>query len=301
MAYIVTQEVEAEERIDRRDPEATLRQFVRATAEADYNNTDAAKAAASALAADIYKGLTLTSVRFNQVGRGVWLSELLYKLMDGQPQPQGVPDVGAPGPPPEPPPNPAPEPTSQLNENFTFSTKGGTQKLKQSFATRHKIPSAGILFPPDHGRAIGVSKDGVEGCEIITGKIEWTYTTIIPAVSFAYIRTLERLTGTMNVAEFFHHAAGECLFLGADGQLKGPEGCSVTFSFLSGKNRADVDAGHGIIFPTVEAHDYVWFQYAPATSEGKPSQKPIAGYVEQVYEYTDFYELGIGGTLPPGP
>src|SRR5262245_19191038 len=131
MAYIVTREVEAEERIDRRDPEATLRWFVRATTAAEYNNTDAAKAAADAEVPDAYKGLSLASVRFPQIGRGVWMAEVLYKLQDGQPMPGGLPDVGAPGPPTTPPP-PTPGANDPLNENFTFSTKGFTEKITQS-------------------------------------------------------------------------------------------------------------------------------------------------------------------------
>src|SRR5262245_4730886 len=252
MSYIVTQEVEAEERIDRRDPEATLHQFIRATTEAEYNDTDAAKAAASAAAANTYKGLTLASIRFAQIARHCWTSELLYKLMDGQPFTggQGLPDVGAPGPPASPPPNPAPTENTQLNENFSFSTKGSNQKITQSLLTRHMIPATGVTTVPDHKRAIGVSKDGVEGCEIVTGKIEWSYSTVVPGISFEYIRTLESLTGTLNVATFFHHEAEECLFLGADGQTKGPDGCALTFTFLSARNRTSVDAGNGIVFPT---------------------------------------------------
>src|SRR5262245_17214028 len=198
MAFIVTTEVEAEERIDRRDPEVTMHQVVKATDVASLNDTDGAKAAADAAAPTVYKGLSLASVRFAQVARNLWNSELLYKLQDGASQSQGLPGVGS-GPSGSPPPTPAE--TDILNENFSFTTKGGTAKITQSVMTRSTNVPAGATVP-DFKKAIGVSKDGVAGCDIITGKLEWSYSVVVPGVSMKYIRRLEELTGTVNLAPF---------------------------------------------------------------------------------------------------
>lgn len=308
MAVTVYRLAQTDERVDKRNPEATLHYIaLRSTDE------QAIRVAVDAASPATYYGLTKTSANPVEQGGGVWLVPVTYRLLDGEPITGGLPATGGGPPAPGGPPPSTPQETSNLNETFSFKTSGGTQHVTQAITTVRRVNRGGGQAPY-YGGSIGVNKDKLDGVDVVTGKLEWSYSVTVPGVSFAYIRKLAGLVGCMNEQLFFHHEKGECLFLGASGQTKGPEGMNITYEFGSSPNLEEVvivpafdpvtgDATPGgPLFFTADANgpakrgwDYLWVLYEAGTDQGKPGQKAAAAYVEQVYRYADFRDLGIGG------
>lgn len=183
-----------------------------------------------------------------------------------------------------------------MGPEYSFDTSGGTKRITQSVYTRAAIKvggGAGSFTAPDVRRAIGVSRDRVEGCDIVTGDLKWSVAVKGLPVTPEYIDTLVELTGTTNLFPFFNREVEELLFLGASGTYKPGDAWTVTFNFHQGANRTAVEIAPGLTFPEVRAHDYIWCTYSETVVGGFTVQTPIAAYCEQVYERKDFDRLGI--------
>jgi hypothetical protein len=296
------------ERLDTRDPSSTHKYLaLRSNDEAAVRAAVLAKAAADYPGG--YYGLVLTSADLAEQGGGVWTADLHYRMEGGEPMPGGLPGVGT-APPSEPP--PTPQDLTPLDDSWSFDTGSGTEHITQSLKTRHRKKRGGGTAP-DKLRAIG---DNLEGCDRIFGRFEWSYTTKPPAYSLAYFKHLRDLTGCTNQETFFHFARGEVLFLGASGQVTGPEGANLTYKFSSALNEETIEIvpeidpitgnptpGGGLVVtgtpqaPAKFGHDYVWVSYQQTQPEAgeKAIKTPYAVYIEQVYPEADFAGLGIGG------
>jgi hypothetical protein len=311
VAVTVFRQIGTSEQIDLRSPQASLEYFARADA-ADRYNEQAIRDAVNAASPYSYYGLTKTSIKVKELGSGVNAATVEYRLLEGQPQPGGLPGVGKGQ---EQPPPPTPKENDPLNETFSFKVALATQHVTQSLRTRsitiRKDLQAAGKSPPAMVGAIGVNKDRIEGCDIPprgVGVLEWSYTITAPAVSHGYLKTLEGMVGHTNAGRFFHRAEGECLFLGASGQTKGPEGVSITYEFAGSPNRTNVEivprvgalglpTGQELIVPEKRGFEYLWVYYEPVADAkaAKLVQNPMAAYVEVVLREADFGALGIGG------
>jgi len=186
---------------------------------------------------------------------------------------------------------------------FSFDTGGGTQHITQSRSTVNSYPAPGVPAAPDFKGAIGVTHDSVEGVDITIPIYTFSETHYLPAstVTNAYKGALFQLTGKVNAGAFKGLAAGECLFLGASGSRRVPESdpsggdWEITFRFAGSPNVTGLMVGD--IGPIdKKGWEYLWLRYeddedAAATALVK---RPVAAYVEQVYEAGDFAALGIG-------
>jgi len=88
------------------------------------------------------------------------------------------------------------------------------------------------------------------------------------------------------------------LFLGASGSRRGlssSDDWEVTFRFAASPNRWDVTVG-AITGIRKRGWEYLWVRYEDDEDEDTEQliKRPVAVYVEQVYEYGDFRRLGIG-------
>ena len=108
----------------------------------------------------------------------------------------------------------------------------------------------------------------------------------------------------MNNATFRGLAAGECLFLGASGTLHGTEftdGTSgggdweITYRFAASPNKTGITIG-SISGIAKKGWEYLWVRYADVEDMNAMAmvKRPVAAYVEQVYESADFSSLDIG-------
>ncbi len=180
---------------------------------------------------------------------------------------------------------------------FSFDTTGGTQHITQSLAT------VGIYAPPNQtapnfGRAIGVTTDSVEGVDITVPVYSFSETHYLPAatVNNAYKGVIFSLTGKVNSGSFRGLAPGECLFLGASGSQRGVgEDWEITFRFAGLPNRTGLTVGN-IINISKKGWEYLWVRYQDTEDAAAKMlvKKPIAAYVERVYDEGSFGALGIG-------
>lgn len=214
-----------------------------------------------------YLGLILESVAADPQGGGIWKGTARYVRLDN-------------------------------NDEYTFDTTGGTQKITQSLGTVASYAPAGLTAPDFQG-AIGVSDDRVEGVEVTVPVFSWTETHRLDDadVDGAYKLTLCNLTGCYNDATFKGLAAGECKFLGATGSKRGDELWQITYRFAASPNQTGLTVGD-ITGIDKLGWDYMWIRYAEYTDTGAKAvvKRPVAVYVERVSNPADFSTLGIGTT-----
>jgi len=179
---------------------------------------------------------------------------------------------------------------------FSFDTGGGTQHITQSLRTVAGHGAPGIAPPNFHG-AIGVTGQSIEGVDIHVPVYNFVEAHYLPAayVTGSYKVTLFHLTGKVNDASFRGLSSGEVLFLGASGSARSGEDWEITFRFAASPNRRDIAVG-SITGIDKSGWEYMWVTYEDAEDEdsGRLVKRPVAVYVEQVYEYGDFSRLGIG-------
>lgn len=185
--------------------------------------------------------------------------------------------------------------TPLIDAEFSFDTSnGGTEHITQSLGTR-RYPAESPNCP-DLGGAIGVTDDGVEGVDIIVPKPIYTEVYRRPSseVTNSYVMALEELTGTVNNAAFKGRAADEVLFLGAAGTKRGQGDWEITFRFAASPNVTGLTIGD-ITGIAKKGWEYLWVRYADAEDAAAKAlvKKPVAVYIEKVYEEGDFSLLGI--------
>ena len=202
--------------------------------------------------------------------------------------------------------------SSKANENEmsfpvqSFSTKGGTAKKTQSYATVGVVSRPGIVAPNFRG-GIGVRDDQtLEGCDVTVSNYTSTFERKGVPNSFVtdgYKRLLRMMTGSVNAFAFDGMEPGECLFVGADGKQNiTNENGNVKITWdLSWEFKAAPNVGGLIISPDLppidlkRGWDYVWLYRIIEDDEesGRSISSPLAAYVEQVYLYSNFMALGI--------
>ena len=154
-------------------------------------------------------------------------------------------------------------------------------------------------------RSIGVSRDSIEGVDIVVPDFKfsishkWTAAGVQAFGGGAYIFSLYRLTGKTNqspytargtfqgVAISLDFEAGELLFLGASG---GGDGSffPIKYSFAASQNRTDLSISSSVTNIDKKGHEYLWVAFEGSENQNKLVQTPIAAYVDKVYEEADF-------------
>jgi len=182
------------------------------------------------------------------------------------------------------------------DNQFTFSTSGGTKKMTNSLATIATYVPAGFGVPDFQG-LIGVTEDQVEGVEITVPVFTFSETHLIDGaiVNAGYKRVLVDLTGTMNNANFKGFTLGECLFQGADGTMRGDGRWSITYKFAGNPSYIGHTVG-AITGINKLGWDYSWsrnvdFEDGSALALVK---RPVAVVINRVYPFGDFSTLLIG-------
>ena len=182
---------------------------------------------------------------------------------------------------------------------FSFDTGGGTRHITQSLQTiLRKAPTGQTA--PDFKGAIGVTDSDVQGVDVISPVYNFAETHYLPdsQVTQQYKVTLFGLTGKVNDAAFKGFAAGEVLFLGASGSKRaapgGVDDWEITFKFAVSPNATNLVVGD-IAQISKKGWEYLWVRYADGTDDNAKAlvKRPLAAYVEKVYDAGDFSQLGI--------
>jgi len=264
MPVTVHEKWESRETTEGESPSVDLIYIVRGT-----DSDLAAKTALAAASPVLYDGLVRQSLHIERVAEDIWEGSVRY----GELQP---PETG--------------------DSTYQFDTGGGTQHITQSLQTVGRYAPPGKTAPDFQG-AIGVTHDNVEGVDITVPVYNFSETHYLAdeIVTPAYKANLFALTGKVNGAPFRGFAAGEVLFLGASGSKRGQEDWEITFRFAASPNVTGLQVGN-ITGIAKKGWEYLWVRYADDEDAVAKVlvKKPIAAYVEQVYQYGDFSGLGIG-------
>lgn len=177
--------------------------------------------------------------------------------------------------------------------DFEFDTSGGTAHVTQA---KGVIATLGEM--PDTGGAIGVTKDGVEGTDIVVPVFNFseTHRKQETEVDETYRILLFSLTGTVNNGPFRGFAAGEVLFLGASGRKSGQHGpFELTYKFAASPNVTGLTIGD-ITGISKLGWEYIDIRYEDIVDEDVNAlvKYPIGVQIVRNYDYTDFDLLGIG-------
>ncbi len=229
----------------------------------------AAKAALGTVAPSTHDGLVRQSRHIEPLGPELWLGRARYGKQEKK-------ETG--------------------ESAFSFDTGGGTQHITQAIATMASYAPP-TKTAPDFKGAIGVSDKSVEGVDITTPVYAFAETHYLAnaVVTNPYKGILFALTGKVNNAGFKGFLAGECLFLGASGSKRGVDDWEISFRFAASPNKTGLTVGT-IVGIDKKGWEYMWVRYADAEDAAAKAivKRPIAVYIEQVYEYGDFSTLGIG-------
>jgi hypothetical protein len=253
----------------------------------------------------VYDGFIRNEIKITPLGGPNWKVEVPYGVTGagGGDQPVGASGLGG-----ESPPLPA-QPADDdepLGAGYSFDTTGGTARITQSYKTVLSVGRNGDS-PRNYNRAIGVANGRVEGCEKYVPKFEWSRTVTRENVTTAYMKRLRDMTGTVCVAPFYGRNTGEVLYLGATGQPTGNNAHTITHRFADSKNQKTIEISDDLIIDADPANlgyaklgwQYLWVAYDEEVADGDVAPTPVAAYVEDVYEYTNFDRLEISGAASP--
>jgi hypothetical protein len=191
------------------------------------------------------------------------------------------------------------EPNLQTGEyRVQFSTQGGSVHVTNSLET---IKTYTEFLPPIdggiHDRAIGVNESGeIEGCDVVVPALKFSITYRQPraVITDAYVRFLEAITGTTNADTFKGRAAGEVLFLGADGAQGTNSDPEITYHFARSPNITGAVIG-AITGISKTGWAYLWVEYRDSEHAAPHQLTKLvhAVHVERLYNPSTFSALGI--------
>lgn len=193
-----------------------------------------------------------------------------------------------------------PDSSDPLTAEFSFDTAGGNAHITQSLETMSSTPAAGVAALPDYKRVIGVHKDRVDGCDILTGKLELTIQKKWPRMTMNYLLILKQLTGKSNTFPWGGFASDEILFLGGTGRYVGDgrndHPWEVTYRFAISESEYDIEIAPGLVVPEKKGWHYLWVDYLDEVDPAAfvALQRPRGAWVERVYDHEDFALLGLG-------
>lgn len=258
--------------------------------ETDVYNTLAA--ATSSLAF----GLVRQSISASPAGGEVWFGSVKYGTAEGRDNVSIPSAAGGSG---DPPPA-SPAAYDQLTSEVSINISGVTQHIthsKETISKTHATTSPPTT-PPDYQGAINASAEGVGGCDVETGTMEFSITRVFPFITMAYCRLLRDVIGTTNLTTWWTFPAGEVKFKGATFSPRQngdqPGGFTGTFTFDSNKNQTSIAITPTLTVPAKKGWEYLWVAYKIGSSNGRPIQEPFAAYVERVFDEFEFSNLGIG-------
>lgn len=175
-----------------------------------------------------------------------------------------------------------------------FATTGGTAHITTSKSMVAQFPAATVVATQTIGETVEGKVAGVT-VSVPAFKFSIHYRQPNGTLTNAYLATLKEMTATTNNATFFGHAAGEVLFLGAEGEQAIEADPVIDYSFLAIDNVAGLTIG-AITGIAKAGHEYldIRFEESEDATANKLVKIPKVALVHQVYDVTDFSTLGIG-------
>jgi hypothetical protein len=187
---------------------------------------------------------------------------------------------------------------------LSADTTGGTRKLNYSYATIASYDCSGAFgTPTDHGGAIGVTSQGVDGVDIIDPKFDLTInaTLKLSQLAASYLLVLRDLTGRVNAApyainykgQFIQFDTEELLFKGVSFNQTSTDDLDITYKFSGQKSIvANDNLSIGVASPILkQGWQYLWVEYSEVTTADAVTRKPKYAYIERVFKTGDFTQF----------
>ena len=249
------------------NPSYVLRYLIRGT-----DDDVLVRALANASSPPTYDVLVKQQIHTVQEGGGWWLADVEY----------GPRQIGSPG---------------SVEWSFEIGG-GGSLHIQNSLATVGKYAKSGTA--PDFKTAINVRRDGngqaVDGLDIDATAFHWseTHHLAFGLVTPAYINKLYSLRGKVNDRAWRIFEKGEVRLTGISGSAKGEWTVPLTFSFEASHNATNLTVGD-ITGIAKEGWQYLWTYFEDVEDETAQElvKQPKTVYVERVFEYGNFDDLGL--------
>ena len=184
-----------------------------------------------------------------------------------------------------------------------IGTAGGSRRITQAYAHITDYPAGA----PNHKGAIGVTKDGAEGCDVADPVVSMTVLRRYTPDTLPATAAMMALRGRVNSDSVtikdtrknrtWTCAAGELLCVGVEEGLKADDGLvDVTFQFEASPNQTGLTIGD-ITEIAKKGHEHLWCEYFDSLDgNGKKTSTPLYAHVDQVYPTAAMNGLGLNGT-----
>jgi hypothetical protein len=180
---------------------------------------------------------------------------------------------------------------------FSFSTTGGTARITTAKAEVNRYEHDPQDLAPDSKKVLGAPGSSDIGLDIVVPALKFTveYTHPQATITNSMVITWENMTGTVNDDTFWSRAAGEVLYLGAEGREGTKSDPLVAHNFLRMPNISGLSLGE-ISGIAKKGHEYLWVRFQEQeTPTGLATVKiPRYAYVMRIYDEVDFSAIGIG-------
>lgn len=178
--------------------------------------------------------------------------------------------------------------------SIAWDTTGATEHMTSARGER-VIQGGGN---DDFGGAINLQGTSVQGIDVIVPSLKYSETWIMPAqlgMNPSFVKSVYKLTGTVNASPFRAFEPGEALFMGGRAQWSGDQPfTSVTFDFQVRANDPQFYV-KGISPTPKKGWEYPWVVYkSDTTPGGLLIQIPRCLVIDVIYEEKDWSGLLIG-------
>lgn len=244
-----------------------------------------------------FAGLVRSAIKADPQGGGIWFVTVEYANIDPQQAVGQDPQA------PEGPGGDVAGGMAPLSPAISWTTASGEKvHITQSKGTISKTDTAGITTPGNAGndftldnkRAIGLTRDGIQGVDIDASVFEWSIDVPRAFCTHAYAITVKNLKGKTNNAPFYGFATGEVRYLGATANYSQEKRWNINHKFAVAENEVNIIIGNGITVPAKGGWEYLWVAYEPKQVGNLLLSLPVAAYVERVFDPGNFRLLEIG-------
>lgn len=196
--------------------------------------------------------------------------------------------------------------TGPIRRSRSFDTAGGQEHRTLAIASRKSVKDQPNTTFAD--KLIGFDGQSVNGVDVIVPQLSWQENYEVPAsyVTAAYIKTVSKLTGSVNDALFRGFKDGEVLFLGCSGSQEWDAGrgdgpWALSYKFAISPNAGDEQQLPALTVGDIadiekKGHEYLDVFYEDDVKDNRIWKVPKTVYVHQVYPIASFSGLGIGST-----
>jgi hypothetical protein len=183
----------------------------------------------------------------------------------------------------------------------SFNVNLDTRRIYRSYSTASYKTAPGVSHKETHNKIDMDEDDKAQGADVRVpvGGFQVSWYAPQASVTQSYRTTVLGMVGKVNNNTFYGFDRGEVLFAGVAGSARNADDWELTFQFETRENETGITVGESpneITGIDIEGWQLMWVRYLTQPNPGKTDniQVPQEAYIEQIYQYADFSQLGIG-------